>query len=67
VGDRVTQPQYGDGTVTAANDRHTIIDFDDHGSRTFITVLVQLQRASTIAPVKRPRPRRSAAKRTGTI
>ena len=60
VGDRVSQPQYGDGTITTSNDRHTIIDFDAHGVRTFLTSRVQLERTSTVAP---PKPKRKAAVR----
>ena len=62
IGDRVTQPQYGDGTITTANDRHTIVDFDAHGVRTFVTALVQLERSSTVAPPKTPRKRQSASR-----
>ena len=62
AGDRVSQSQYGDGTVTAANEYHTVIDFDTHGSRTFATPRVQLEPSSTAAPVK-PAPRRRSAKR----
>ena len=58
-GDRVAQRQYGNGTVTAANEYHTVIDFDEHGSRTFATRLVQLERSSTAAPVKPTKSRRS--------
>ena len=65
IGDRVTQAQYGDGTITTANDRHTIIDFDVHGVRTFVTSLVQLARSSTLAPPKAQRPKRSARKAKG--
>jgi len=62
VGDRVTQLQYGDGTITIANDRHTIIDFDAHGVRTFLTSVVRLERTSTVAPPK-PAKRKAAARR----
>ena len=60
AGDRVSQPQYGDGTVTVVNEYHTVIDFDVHGPRTFATPRVQLERSTTPAPVKPTRPRRSA-------
>ncbi|MBI2186255.1 MAG: hypothetical protein HYU37_03915 [Acidobacteria bacterium] len=62
TGDRVSQAQYGDGTVTTANEYHTVIDFDAHGPRTFATRLVHLERSSTSAPVKAPRPRRRSPK-----
>lgn len=58
LGDRVTQTNYGDGTVTTANDRHTVIDFDLHGSHTFSSPLVRLERCLTLAPPKVVKPRR---------
>jgi hypothetical protein len=63
AGDRVSQAQYGDGTVTTANEYHTIIDFDAHGSRTFATPLVHLERSSSAAPVKVPKTRRRVVKK----
>lgn len=63
VGDRVTQAQLGDGTITAADMYHTRIDFDACGLRTFVTDRVVLTPASTPAPPKRTpaRRRRTAA------
>jgi hypothetical protein len=52
VGDRVSQQQYGAGTVTAVNEYHTVIDFDEHGSRTFATAVVRLEPSATTAPVR---------------
>ena len=63
IGDRVSQPQYGAGTVAAANEFHTTIDFDEHGPRTFATPLVKLERSATIAPVRPKTTRRKAAAR----
>lgn len=63
AGDRVSQPQYGHGTVTVSNGYHTIIDFDEHGSRIFSTTLVRLEHSSTPAPVK-TKTRRRVAKRS---
>jgi hypothetical protein len=61
VGDRVTQAQLGDGTITAADMYHTRIDFDACGVRTFVTDRVVLTPASTPAP-----PKRAAARRRRT-
>lgn len=61
-GDRVTQPQYGAGTVTEANDRHTVIDFDQHGVRTFVTAMVTLESTEEPAPARRTRGRRASRK-----
>jgi hypothetical protein len=66
AGDRVSQAQYGDGTVTAANEYHTVIDFDSHGSRTFATNLVRLDRTMTLAPPKPVKSRRRTAKAATT-
>ena len=64
VGDRVAQPQYGPGTVTAVNEFHTVIEFDEHGLRTFATNRVQLDRSDTAAPPRpAPRARRTAVRR----
>jgi hypothetical protein len=52
AGDRVTHEQYGDGTVTSVNERHTRIQFDSHGLRTFVSSLVILSPAASAAPVK---------------
>jgi hypothetical protein len=62
IGDRVSQPQYGAGTITAVDDHHTVIDFDEHGPRTFSTPLVKLERSSTTAPVRAKATRRKAVR-----
>ena len=59
IGDRVAQPQYGTGTITVANERHTVVEFDEHGVRTFVTPLVHLERSSTLAPPKPVRAKRA--------
>lgn len=61
-GARVSQAQYGDGTVTSADEHHTRIDFDDHGLRTFSTVRVSLTPSNTPAPVKVVKSRKRAVK-----
>jgi hypothetical protein len=51
-GDRVTQPNYGPGTVTEANTYHTVIEFDQHGVRTFVTDRVVLEPTDEPAPAR---------------
>lgn len=59
VGDRVAQANYGTGTITGADDHHTVINFDEHGVRTFATSLVTLERTSSPAPARAAKARRT--------
>ena len=59
-GDRVSQLQYGHGTVTKADEYHTWIDFDAHGARTFSTSRCHLESSATVAPPKPVRSKRAA-------
>jgi hypothetical protein len=59
VGDRVTQPNYGDGTITGADDHHIVIDFDGHGVKRFASNLVALERTSAPAPARAAKPKRA--------
>jgi hypothetical protein len=61
VGDRVVQADYGAGTVTAADARHTVIDFDLHGVRRFVTTMVSLTATTEPAP---PRPTKAAGRKS---
>jgi hypothetical protein len=63
IGARVAQTTYGAGTITLANEYHTIIDFDEHGIRTFATPMVHLEPSDTIAPERPKRARRKTAPR----
>lgn len=51
-GDRVSQATYGPGTVAAADEHHTTIDFDEHGRRMFATRIVVLEATSVPAPAR---------------
>jgi hypothetical protein len=61
IGDRVSQPQYGTGTIRLVDEYHTVIDFDDHGIRRFATSMVKLERSSTVEPGKPPKRTRKKA------
>jgi hypothetical protein len=62
-GDRVVQPNYGAGTILEYNEHHVVIEFDEHGKRTFSTRLVVLQSTSEPAPAKAARKRASRKKK----
>ena len=61
IGDRVSQLQYGTGTVRRVDEHHTVIDFDEHGLRRFATAMVKLERSSTVEPDKPPKRTRKKA------
>lgn len=65
-GDRVVQPTYGPGTLVEINEHHTVIEFDEHGRRTFATRLVVLHSTSEPAPSKPSRKRSVKAKAKDT-
>ena len=54
-GARVSQGDYGAGTVLESNQYHTVIDFDEHGVRRFVTTIVALTATTVPAPVKAKR------------
>ena len=62
-GDRVVQPTYGAGTLVEVNEHHTVIDFDEHGRRTFATRLVTLQATNEPAPARAARKRAAKPKK----
>ena len=65
-GDRVVQPTYGAGTILEYNEHHVVIEFDEHGKKTFSTRLVVLQTTNEPAPAKAARkraPRKAKAKK----
>jgi hypothetical protein len=63
TGDRVAHAQYGHGTVRSVNEYHTVIDFDAHGTRTFVSPRVVLTDSMVPAPEKPVRAKKAAAKK----
>lgn len=62
-GDRVAHAQYGDGTVSSVNEYHTVIEFDAHGARTFVSPRVVLTESKTPAPAKPVRKKAAPRKK----
>jgi hypothetical protein len=60
-GNRVTQADYGSGTITSSDERYTVIEFDNHGRRVFVTDMVTLGKSDEPAP---ERPAKKARKTT---
>jgi len=63
-GNRVAQANYGAGTVVSSDERYTIIEFDSHGRRVFITDMVTLGKTDEPAPNKPAKTRRKKAETT---
>lgn len=61
VGDRVQHEQYGVGSVTLLDIYHTVIDFDGHGLRRFVTDRVVVERTDDPGPT--PSERRAIVAR----
>jgi hypothetical protein len=61
-GNRVVQPQYGIGTITSTDENHTVIEFDLHGRRTFITNMVSLEASDEPAPARAEKGRRRSTR-----
>ncbi len=60
-GSRVTQATYGSGTVTTSDEKYTVIEFDEHGRRVFLTDVVTLTKSETPAPNKPSKAKRKKA------
>jgi len=57
VSQRVQHEKYGLGVITEADAEYTVIEFDEHGRKKFLTSLVSLQ-SSDEPPPKRRRARK---------
>jgi hypothetical protein len=60
-GSRVTQATYGAGTVTSSDEKYTVIEFDDHGRKVFLTDVVTLNKSDAPAPNKPTKSKRKKA------
>ncbi len=63
-GAQVEHGKFGLGTVTLCNDEHTMIKFDDHGEKKFISSIVipNLKKSDRMAPVEKRATRARKAK-----
>jgi hypothetical protein len=61
VNDRIKHSVYGLGTIREMDERHTVILFDEAGTKKFVTSMVQLEESSAPTPVKPARATRKKA------
>jgi hypothetical protein len=62
VSARVQHEKYGLGVISEADAEYTVIEFDEHGRKKFLTRLVALQ-SSDEPPPKRRRSRKGTTKK----
>jgi hypothetical protein len=60
-GSRVSQATYGTGTVSSSDERYTVIEFDNHGTKRFVTDIVTLEKSDEPAPNKPAKEKRKKA------
>jgi hypothetical protein len=60
---RVTHRRFGAGVVLDVDARYTIVDFDESGTRKFVTSLLQLDACDLPRPIRPPVTRRRRARR----
>jgi hypothetical protein len=63
-GNRVSHHQYGSGTITTSDERYTVIEFDQHGKKTFLSNKVELTASDEPEPNKPAKTRKKAAPKT---
>jgi hypothetical protein len=62
---RVTHRRFGAGVVLDVDERYTIVDFDETGTRKFVTSMLQLDACALPLPVRPPARRRQRRRAPG--
>jgi hypothetical protein len=62
-GQTIRHEVYGIGTVTESNTERTTIDFDNHGTKKFVTAIWMAEVIGD-APADRPTPRRRGRRKS---
>lgn len=53
VNERIQHEEYGPGTITNIGPLHTTIEFDQAGTKKFMSSMVRLERTDVVAPARR--------------
>jgi hypothetical protein len=59
--DRIHHTVHGHGTILKVDERRTTIAFDDAGTRTFVTSMVELAKSDEPAPARRSARKKKTA------
>ena len=63
AGQQIKHSQYGLGVVTESDSERTLIEFDDHGRKLFVTSLMTAELIGE-APANPTRPKRRSSRKT---
>ena len=66
VSQRVQHEKYGLGVIAEADAEYTIIEFDEHGRKKFLTRLVSLQSSDEPPPKRRRARKKKTTTKTAT-
>ena len=66
VSQRVQHEKYGLGVISEADAEYTVIEFDEHGRKKFLTRLVSLQNSDEPPPKRRRTRKAGTAKKATT-
>ena len=66
VSQRVQHDKFGLGVVAEADAEYTVIEFDEHGRKKFLTRLVSLQTSDEPPPKRRRAARKKTTKKATT-
>ena len=58
VSERITHTKYGLGVIAESDTDYTVIDFDEHGRKKFVTRMVTIQKSDAPLPKRRRRKKK---------
>lgn len=65
--DRVNNPAFGSGTISHVDTQYTTIQFDEHGTKKFLTKMVKLEHTSIPAPERPARASKAKAAKVAKV
>jgi hypothetical protein len=60
---RIDHARFGTGTVLEIDENYTTIEFDENGTRKFVTGMLEVEPSDTPKPPRRRKPAKKKAKR----
>jgi hypothetical protein len=63
--DRIDHSRFGPGTILEIDENYTTIEFDDNGTRKFVTGILQVEPSDTPKPPRRRKATKKKVSRAG--